>query len=67
MEKMDDNLHQSLQLPHQGWRGSLRGCDCWLSPEPDPGNWKLTTSSPFLGMYTLPAVPTVGAFSRMQP
>ena len=46
----------------------MRGCDCWLVlQELDPGNWRLLTPSPVLGMYILHCspppllVPTVGA------
>lgn len=45
---------------------SSRGCDCPLTHELDPCS-QAPHPSPVLGMYVLPTVPTVWAFSRAQP
>lgn len=43
------------------WGRYSRGRDCQLTCELDPGNQRLPTHSPGLGMYAFPTVPTVGA------
>ena len=43
------------------WRKSSRGHDHQLPHKLHPGNRRLLTPSPGLGMYILPTIPTVGA------
>ena len=53
-----------LIKPHFCWRRSLRGHDCQLTWELDPGNWRLLTPSPDLGRYNLPTDHTVGTIFK---
>lgn len=38
-----------------------------VGPRAGPGQWRLLTPSPFLGIYILSIIPMVGAMPRMQP
>lgn len=42
-------------------RKSLRGCDGWFTEKLEGGSRMFLTSSPVLGVYSLPSLPTVGA------
>lgn len=59
--------HHSTDYTYYSWRRQLRGHKCQLTHKLDPGNWRLLTPSPLLGMYLLPTNTTVGAGFKDTP
>ena len=56
------SLQKQNAVPAAG--GTPRGRDHWMACELDLGSHRLLSPSPVLGMYLLPAAPTLGAVPR---